>query len=79
MATPGMAFEAAFGVTAVIAAILFLAYNRLRKKHDAAVRERDKLSATLEAKTEDLPALAKAAAADVTEPLNKIIDRKSVV
>ena len=70
---PLMAFEAAFGVTAAIAAILFLAYNRLRKRHDAAVRERDRLSATLEARTENLPALAKVAAADVTEPLNKIM------
>ena len=69
-----MAFEAAFGVTAAIAAILFLAYNRLRKKHDDVVRERDKLSATLETKTEDLPALIKVAAADVTDPLNMIMD-----
>lgn len=61
-----MAFEAAFGVTAAIAAILFLAYHRLRKKYDAAVRERDGISATLKAKTEDLPALAKVATADVT-------------
>lgn len=69
-----MAFEAAFGVTAAIAAILFLAYRRLRKKYDMAVRERDRISATLEVKTEDLPALAKVATADVTEPLNKIMD-----
>lgn len=68
-----MAFEGAFGVTAVIAMILFLAYNRLRKRHDGVVRERDQLAATLEAKTENLPALAKVAAADVTEPLNKIM------
>lgn len=68
-----MAFEAAFGVAAFIAAILFLAYRRLQKKHDDVARERNELAATLEAKTENLPALAKVAAADVTEPLNKIM------
>lgn len=69
-----MEFGAAFGVMAVIAAILFFAYVRLRKKYDGVVRERDNISARFDAKFEDLPALTKEAAAGVTEPLNKIMD-----
>lgn len=70
-----MAFEAAFGVTAAIAMILFLAYYRLRKKYDETNREYDRLSTTLKIKTEDLPALTKEAADPVLEPLSEMMNK----
>ncbi len=68
-----MAFEAAFGVTTVIAMILFLAYYRLRKKYDEVSRECNRLSTALAVKTEDLPALARNATDPILEPLNEVM------
>lgn len=64
-----MAFEAAFGVTAVMLLVVIALYARLRKKHDAVLREKYELAG----KTENLPALAKEAASNVTEPLSQIM------
>ncbi len=70
-----MAFEGAFGVMVVIAAILFLAYYRLRKKYDKINRECDRLSTTLKIKTEDLPALTKEATDPMLEPLSEMMNK----
>lgn len=69
-----MAFEAAFGVAAFIAACLFFMHARLRRKYDALSSERDVLSAKLEVMDKDMPAITRDAHAAAAEPMGKIIE-----
>ena len=69
-----MAFEVAFVVMTFVAAGLFIAYIRLQKKYTVVSKERDNLSAKMEIRDEDLPAITRDIQAATAEPMKKMME-----